>query len=306
MKAELVEISEKDYHENAFSKKPAYSNSIGKLLITKSPLHAFLKHPLLNPDYEEEEKSKFDIGKAAHAMLLTGEDNTTVLEFKNWQTKASKEARDEAYAEGKTPLLVEQHNRVKEMVFKAQMQIETCPDLGGLKLSDGKGEQTILMESGDTLIKTRLDWLSNDRKVILDYKTTEALDPEAWMRQIPYLGYDMQSAIYSKCVEELSGVKPTFVFCIQETSAPHQMYFVSLPPQYIEYGQSRVNRALTIWAECMASGEWRGYDQRIMYPEIKPYVEAEWLEKEAIIDFDEKEVGVGPVAKEEFLFGKVK
>ena len=49
---------------------PALSSSIARKLLGYSPLHAWYAHPVLNPGGEREEKEAYDIGTAAHALLL--------------------------------------------------------------------------------------------------------------------------------------------------------------------------------------------------------------------------------------------
>ena len=46
--------------------------SIAKVLITQSPLHAWYQHPRLNPNFQSDHDSRFDIGSAAHAYAFVG------------------------------------------------------------------------------------------------------------------------------------------------------------------------------------------------------------------------------------------
>jgi hypothetical protein len=282
MKAELLNITAAEYHAGTFCETACYSNSIGKVLLSKSPLHAKLAHPKLNPDYEGDDATKFAVGKVAHAALLEGLDICVVVDAADWRTNDAKAERDQAYLAGKVPLLRKQFDQVKEMVEAAHKQIEACPDLGGIKLSDGKSEQTILLSDGDTRIKMRLDWLKNDSSLILDYKSTDIANPESWMKSISAMGGDTQAALYTRGVEVLTGKKPAFVFAIQETEAPYAMYFVGMGPEYLDYGQRRSNHAIRVWKSCMATNRWPAYDKRIMYPELPGWVEGSFLEREMI------------------------
>lgn len=305
--AELLDMSDDVYHSHSFSNVPHYSNSIGKILLTKSPQHAWLEHPILNIAHKHENDLKFSVGTAAHAMLLQGLDVCEVIDHNDYRTTAAKEARDAAYAAGKTPLLKKQYAQVCDMVIAATNQLGENTEMDYL-FSDGKAEQTIIMTKGDTKIKTRLDWLSNDGKLILDYKTTDVANPDKWMRQMSDMGADMQSALYVAAAEALTGVKPRFVFAVQEVKPPYPMYFVECFGPYEEYGQSRTNRAIATWEQCIASNTWPMYDKRIQAPDLPPYIEAQWLEREMEHDATLKEdgPGVGHVSKEQFLFGRVK
>ena len=306
MKAELLNISEEAYHSNAFSSTPCYSNSIGKVLLNKSPLHAWIKHPLLNPDYEGDNEEKFALGTVAHAAILQGLDVCKPMDYADYRTGDAKEDRDAAYLAGKIPMLRKQYDEVKIMVEKGTKQINACKGLLGLQLDNGKPEQTILLTKDETLIKMRLDWLSNDGSIIMDYKTTDIASPDQWMRSISQNGYDMQAALYKKGVEVLTGKMPDFVFAVQETKAPYAMYFVGMNPQFLDFGESRTNRALNMWESCIKLNKWPAYDNRIMYPDLPGWSEAQWQEKEAMLEYDNKSSGIGKWTAESFLFGKVK
>ncbi|MES2636334.1 MAG: PD-(D/E)XK nuclease-like domain-containing protein [Pseudomonadota bacterium] len=225
----------------------------------------------------------------------------------------AKEARDAAFLAGNIPLLAKQYEPLQAMVKAAIEQIESCADLGNIKLADGKGEQTILVTEDDLKIKMRLDWLSNDKKLIIDYKTTDVQSPDQWIRSIVKMGYDMQAATYVGGVSLLTGEEPKFVFAVQETTAPYAMYFVGIDTAMLEFGKMRVSRAVSIFRDCLKRGVWPIYDNRIRWPELKPWEEGEFLDKELHGQADAKE-GKKPVgydvndanAKVNFLFGSVK
>jgi hypothetical protein len=301
--AKLLNISAKDYHANAFSPVPCYSNSIGKIIINQSPRHAWAAHPLLNPEYEAKDSSKFDLGTAAHASLLEGLDICEVCDFPDWRTNDAKAARDAARAAGKIPLLKKDYPALAKMYDAAQEAIHNCADLSGLRLEDGKPEQTIYVVDGDTHIKMRLDWLSDQCDVILDYKSTEVQSPRAWMRTLANSGYDMQGALYSQGVEALTGKPPKFIFLVQETNPPYAAYFVGLSGEYQALGLQKTLVALGLWKDCMRTGFWPPYPPRIMYPDLPPYIEAEWIERQ--MQHEDDAVGAS-FSAETFLFGQVR
>ena len=311
--AELIQVTDTQYHAHEFSRIPHYSNSIGKKILTKSPQHAWLDHPILNPLYEgEDDEAKFSVGTVAHAALLQGINVCEPLDFKDYRTNDAKAARDSAYLAGKIPMLANQFERVLAMVSSAKSQMECNKELDHFKLSNYAAEQTIILTKDETKIKMRLDLLRNDGGLIIDYKTTDVMSPAQWMKSISDMGADMQCALYKEGARVLTGKVPRFVFAIQEVKPPFMMYFIELTGAYAEYGESRTNRAIAIWEGCMASGQWPGYDQRLMSPDLPPWVEGQWLEKELMIDADDKQhpktidVAAGAVSREAFLFGKVK
>jgi hypothetical protein len=143
-------ILAEDYHAD-----PALSSGIAKLLIDRSPAHAWTAHPSLNPAWEREVEDKFDIGTAAHRLLLEGEDCIVEGDYKDWRSKEAKEFKEDARALNQIPLLIPQARRVREMVEKGRMQMDELHHDLDLFLH-GKPEQTICcVERGSTGCTTR-------------------------------------------------------------------------------------------------------------------------------------------------------
>src|SRR4051812_43711235 len=72
-------IAAEDYHRD-ICPEPSLSNSLAGILLSRSPKHAWLAHPRLNPNYKPEESKVFDKGSAAHALLLEGIDLMEVID----------------------------------------------------------------------------------------------------------------------------------------------------------------------------------------------------------------------------------
>jgi hypothetical protein len=89
------------------------------VLLDKSPRHAALRHPRLNPSWEPYEDTKFNIGNAAHKLLIGRGKELVIVEADDWRTKAAKEAREIAREEGKTPILRRKLDEVERMVQAA-------------------------------------------------------------------------------------------------------------------------------------------------------------------------------------------
>jgi len=269
---------------------------MAKILLTKSPRHAWLQHPRLNPAYATTDAARFDIGTAAHALLLEGIDSMGIVDADDWRTKAAKEARDEHRAAGRTPILAGQYADIQAMRDVAIKAIAECGDLSGLTLADGKPEQTICWQDEDTHMRARLDWLSDDARIILDYKTTDIASPTAWMRAIASNGYDIQNAFYQRAVRADLEVDAKMVFMVQETSAPFECYFVGLTPSWLEIGKQKVEQAISMWRECMARDLWPGYERRIMWAEPPAWT---------LVEAEERAIEFQGWSREAFLFGKV-
>lgn len=255
------------------------NSSVAKLLITRSPLHAWMAHPRLNPNWKPEpSKEEFDIGTAAHALLLEGVDKMQEFDpaqYPNqkgggvatgWTNKAIREARDAARAEGKIPVLVEQASAMRAMVETAKTAFAANDDLKGYTIQGegGVSEHTIIWHEGGTYFRARLDRVSTDRKLIVDYKTTDCAEPNVFLRQIINMGYDIQAAFYLRALQRPD---TKFVFMAQEVEAPYAVSFIGMPPSFVELGKRKVERAIALWRECMASGKWPGYGNRVQWAE---------------------------------------
>lgn len=233
---------------------PALSNSIIKPLISQSPYHAWLQHPRLNPHRVREEDGKFDMGTAAHALLLEGVDRCEVIDAADWRTNAAKDARDKARAAGKTPLLAAQFLAAGTMVKRACEFLEHT-EFAGI-LQRGKPEQSMFWQEGGIWIKGRLDFLAD---VILDYKST-AMSPEQWKRRtMVEHGYDTQSLLYQRGMSVLGRPGTRFVFLVQEVTEPYCCWLVECTESMRELANMKIARAMRLWGECLKTGRWPGY-----------------------------------------------
>lgn len=264
---------------------PSLSSGIGRLLLSHSPAHAWVAHPRLNPRYKAEEKDAFDLGSAAHALLLEGSDRMTVIDAEDFRTKHARELRDQARAEGRHPVLASRYKDVIAMAEIARDTIERCPDLGGLTLKDGKAEQSIFWREAGVWCRIRPDWRANDGSVKLDYKTTSAsASPESWPRTMAGMGGEFQAAFYTRGCEAVGDPHHApFVFVVQETEPPYACSLQALAPGYMELGMSKVEEAIRTWAKCLKANRWPGYPDRICYIEPPAWELTRWEERKAVI-----------------------
>lgn len=287
MRQGVHKITHQEYHADPC---PVASLSCGvaKDLLFKSPRHAWHGHRKLNPDYREKEDTKFDIGTAWHAMLFEGASSVAIVEAADWRTKVAKESRDAARAEGKTPLLEVQYYTIKKMV-KLAIEVLADSELDIKDLgSEGDAELSYIWQEAETWLKVRPDWISKDRAIILDGKTTSgSANPNDLSRTIISLGYDIQDALYRRGVKAIEGVAPRFFFLFQETEAPYVCSIVSLSPQFQHLGEMKVQQAIDLWRYCMENNDWSGYPKRIAYLDMPPWAES-WVVNSTFISSQEE------------------
>lgn len=253
--------------------KDMLSASVCKLLVERSPAHA--KHQASEGGDDPSKQS--DRGSVAHALLFEGVDKMAVLNYPDYRTNLAKQARDDARAVGKYPVLFKDEPAIHAMVRAARQAWEACPDLQGYQPANGTPELSVIWREGDVTCRCRPDWLAHDHKVVIDAKFTEhSAQPESIARQVISMAFDQRAAFYQRGIQAVTGVAPVYVYLFQEVDPPYCTSFVSVSAAMLELGRAKVDYALGRWRECRASGQWPGYDQRIHYAEPPAWALEQW------------------------------
>jgi hypothetical protein len=264
----IFNLTAEQYHADP-APIASLSSSIANILLDQSPAHAWLAHPRLNLQYEREESSRFDLGSAAHMMLLERRSDRIVrVNADDWRTKAAKEQRDAAQANGQYAVLERQYGDIVAMCTAAHDYLVDT------ELSDiltGDAEQAVLWQEDKLWYRCRPDLMSKDRLICLDYKSTASAHPDFIARQIGRMGYDLQNQFYARGIEAVTGIKPKFVFLFQEITKPYACSLVALSNSYEALGQSKVDRAIKTWHKCVTTNTWPGYSNKIMYMDPKAW-----------------------------------
>ena len=278
----IYNLSMEEYQKDP-CEVPSLSRGIIKLLVSECPAKAYFAHPRFNPDIIEENKRSWDLGTVVHSLLLEGIDIAEPLNFDNWRTSASKDAAAKSREKGKIPLLVKDYDGALLVVESAKEQLAKS-ELGITSLqAEGYSEQSCFWKEGDTWIRIRPDWRSSDNSIIIDLKTTSlSADPGSYVRQILSAGGDIQAYLYQRGIKKLTKKSPAFVFVVVEMEPPYLCSFISLNPQFMELGKSKVKEGIAKWEYCIASGEWVGYPNRIAYLDAPPWALSQWEERRLI------------------------
>lgn len=264
--------------------EPSISSGAAKNVLEGCPARAWFEHPRLNPAWGDDADSKTDVGKVAHELLLEGTDRVVVVDAADWRTKAAKEARDAARAEGKIPLLAERWPEVKAMVDAAKVALErVAGELGGFKFGDLLMEQTLIWQEPvvqpttngipfkdwpSIWCRSRPDILVPDFRFAIDYKTTEGTAAaEPFAKHVINMGYDYQAALIRNGVHAIHGKTPDVVFMVQECHAPYLVNFVGLSPGFADVGERKLRAAAKRWHECLSTNKWPGYPDAVAWVE---------------------------------------
>ncbi len=251
------------YHSDC-ADEPSLSSSIAKLLLERPPYWAWAAHPKLNPEWKQPEpKAAFDIGSAAHALLLEEGAGIEMVEADNWLTKAAKEQRDALRAKGITPVLTKDFERTLEMSRVASEFLKEY----GIDVSKTDNECTMIAEVDGVLCRTRADIFMTGR--IIDYKTT-GVSLDVFNKQASKFGYDLQAVLYLNVAAELN-LACEWAFLVQETTAPYPVQMFKPTREFLEVGRRKLMQALSIWSECMLLGEWPGYPRDVQLLDAMPW-----------------------------------
>lgn len=283
----VYDISAEEYHADPCP-EPSLSATVAKLLgPPETPRHAHWKHPRLNRHFTPDEEQKFDIGKAAHALILNDALAFAVLDFKDYKKDAAKAERDAARAAGKIPLLADQFVRVHAMVVAARDQLLAHKDARGA-FTNGKPEQTLIWQEDGIWCRARLDYRYDEgehfeNEFFDDYKTTEAsADADVFShRTIISVGHDVQAAFYLRGIKALGLAKnPKWRWIVQETYEPHALNVIAPMPGMIELADRKVSKAIATFRDCLAADHWPGHPNRTCYVDVPGYHETQYLERE--------------------------
>ena len=229
-----------------------------KAWIGSTSLKTLAKKPPAQYKWDTENqthKDYFDFGNVAHSVIL--ENNTgSLVEVKadNWMTKAAKEARTEARANGGIPLLSKEVRKIHQM----RDAIMTNADAANL-LTGHVAERSYFATINGVQVKCRPDLFHAFTGTIGDLKTVTSADPKEFRRTAYNMGYHQSAAHYQDVVKAVTGFNPRFAFLLIEKEAPFLSSVVELDEEYLEWGRVENERAKRIWQECTESGNWPGY-----------------------------------------------
>ena len=281
----LYRMHAETYHADPCP-EPSLSRSVAVKVLHKTPRHAWLAHPKLNLNFEEEHSDKFDLGSVAHTLLLNQGRTMEVLDYPDFRTKVAKEARDEARAGGKTAILFKDYERAVQMTEAARQQVGR---INGCETAFLKGEAEIVIAWQDKdgiWCRTMVDWMQKPdgrRIVVYDYKTTGTdANPEVLGRHLLNLRLEMQFGFIERAIRTVVDpeLKVDFRFVVQETEPPYMLSVVDFDEQAKCMGQKKTAAAIALWHRCMTENHWPGYPRQICTLETPGFISNPWFERE--------------------------
>ncbi|NEW42760.1 hypothetical protein GV794_02135 [Nocardia cyriacigeorgica] len=261
------EIPESVYHGDPNSLS---STGVRTLVKPGGPAKFIGAEPVDNDD--------FDIGTAAHELLLGTGAGIVEVKFKTWQGNAAKEERAKARAEGKTPLLTKQLEATRAMVKAARNR----PEVAALLPPDGVPEMSAYALDPATwvMLRARFDFLiaigPDGRVRVVDYKTTKNAAPKKFERSAVEYGYHVQEAHYRRVLDALGYEVERFVFLAQEKEPPYLTSIHEFDAAAVREGDRIVSAGIEIFAACRDADDWPGYGDRTYRMSLPAWAIGEW------------------------------
>ena len=266
-------ISPAVYHADP-CETPSLSSSLVRKLLRESPAHAFASSPRLDPDCVPEFKDLFDVGTAAHTAVLSAGESIRVIPHDDWRTKDARQQRDDARAEGYTPLLEKEAAEVLAMAAKVKTALKRI-GLPEVFSDPSRAEVVAIAEVEGVQCRAMADYVGADG-FLYDLKTTTSAHYDAVTRTVESFGYHIQAAHYLDTFRAAGMALKGMRFVFVEKTRPHCVSVIALDEDFMDIGRSQTAHARDVWKECIRTGEWPDYAHPGIV-EISPPV---WMSQE--------------------------
>lgn len=230
-------------------------------------------------DHKRPPKNTFDIGTAAHRMVLGVGPELYVIDADNYRTADAQAMRDDARADGMVPLLAHEYEQILAMATA----LREHPSASVLfEPGSGLPEQTLVWRDKATGVmrRARLDWLpvvGDGRLIIPDFKTCASVDKHAISTAMNTFGYHTQAATYLDGVRALDiHPAPAFLNVYQEKTPPYLVRIFEPDALALLVARDLNKAALELYAACDAAGQWPGYPDPELVS-LPAWVENEYL-----------------------------
>lgn len=253
------DITAASYHRPDLTPSPALSSTGIRTLLNRSPLHFYHQH--IDPK-RPVHKPEFDWGTAIHLAVLEPHlfDAAVVpIDAANWKTNAAKDARDEAYAVGKVPLLIGQIAEVMDAraaIFRHPIARHAFDPANVIT------EETHVWTDPDTGVwqKCRIDGMARSGDWMIDLKSTVSAHPDDCAKSIVNYGYHIQAAHYLDGAQATGSRCARFGFAFVEKEPPHAVTVGFVTPEMLNEGRRACAATRRKFAQCLETDIWPGYE----------------------------------------------
>lgn len=274
-----ADIDPDDYHRDCVEGGSLSSSGARALLPPGCP--AKFHYERHNPP---DPKPHFDIGHAAHKLVLGVGPTIVDTGLDNRRGNAWKDAEGTCREQGAVPLLTSDYEAVHAMAEALRLH----PIAGPLfHAGHGRAETTLVWRDERTGImrRCRLDWLPDPRRgrlIIPDYKTAHAADLEALSKAMGSYGYHAQ-ADWNRAGCQALGLADSdaqFVLVAQEKDPPYLVTVFQPDHEAMRIGAMQNRIAIDVYKRCVETDRWPDHSDDGQGPEVAHLPLPAWIERQ--------------------------
>lgn len=263
-----VKDSNEEYHSSGFVSKSKLA------WIGKSPMH--FKYYM---EYKQPSTPSLEFGAAFHCFVLEpdlfAEEYFILPEDFNLRTKDNKAMYQAIKDRGQKPIAYADYLTIVEM----NKAINTNKYVA--QLLKGEHETSYYWQDETTGINiscrpdSRRLLKGGDEGIIVDLKTCENAETEAFMKDAIKFNYDLQSYMYKEGVEKIEKVPHRFIFIAVEKKPPFAFNILEADDLFVQHGRDKFREYLGILKECQDTNNFYAYngaDQEITQLGLPAYI----------------------------------
>lgn len=226
------------------------SSSLARRLTEYVPAKAIATHRDRKPT------ASMNLGKAAHLHALGAGPELIVWQY-DGRTKAGKEERAERAEDVAAERIIAVKPEERDQVLGMAAALRADPEVAAM-LDAGTPEVSVFWQEQGAWCRGRFDLLGD---VGDDYKTCDDASAQGFERSMSKYGYHQQADFYLRGLRAIghpAGDRPMRFIC-QEKTYPYLVQVHTCDELAMEVAAALNDRAIRIFAEFNATGEWPGY-----------------------------------------------
>ena len=250
----------------------------------------------LNPDYKPVRDELLDNGTIAHLAALEEhllEERVVIVHARDWRSKAAREVRDEAHANGKVPILFQRDEGSSGPDFQKVMAMRNAlrnSPLAAPLLFEAKGNNEVsydwVDEYSGVSCKARADRIVEEKDTVklIDLKTAPSASPQYFQRAMAQFGHHLRADFYIHGWEKQDTEKwADYIFVVIQREPPHLVSVFDLDAQALEWGGKLWRKAISEFEMAHAGGRWHDYmrDQMIQTVDLPTWAWHQLADREA-------------------------
>ena len=209
-----------------------------------------------------------NLGTAAHAHALGAGPELIVWQY-DGRTKDGKAERAAVADLIASEAAVAVTQRERDQILGMAEALRSHAIVRNI-LEQSQAEVSAFWREGPIWARARYDLL--DDLGAHDYKTTEDCSQRGFGKAMASWGYHQQADFYERALKALNhpaaGTRLRFI--CQETEAPYLVQIHTPDEEAMAVAEALNDRAIRIYAECMESGVWPGYESLVSEPTQLP------------------------------------